>query len=677
MHRGRESLVVEQLSPLGRTVKATGPSLDALLPAMTVVALLTAVTLELVRATGPLLQVAFDVSVIAAAGTALVTYLGAALLGLGLVWVMRRADGPTVVLVGVLVLAALRLTAQALTATARVVVGLPTISFSIAVLTIAVAVLAGRDGGGRASAVAVAVGAAFSTGTQLALGTWDAYWRHDWLGWGVTSVVLTWLVGAAELARRDPATAPICHVRRMWVLGPALSLLVMVMANSAFAASQSSVRLAIAGPVAAFGLLLAGTAVAVGGRPVGQAGASLPEAMTPMIALAAPVMIAGVFWASGPLVLVLLIGSQLAAFAVVAVTLDRGPSLGFATPTMTRDAAAASLVGLGTILPLLVFQLDYDIPLGFPNELVIIATAVVFGAATVVRGQPSSHAAHVVDGGRTQRFVGRPSLVLLVGAGLVALVGSGLAIGRELTTGPQPDVAIQTAPLRLVSWNLHYGVHPDAGVDLEQIARSIEEQNPSIVTLQEVSRGWVIAGGTDMATWLAQRLDMRVAYTPAADRQFGNVVLTNLPITSITRLALPYGAGPQERSALSVDIALPSGPLRVTSVHLQNKGEDRIPTRLGQIDTLLTAQTDVPVLIIAGDFNAQPGSPEINEMTGAGFFSAQDASGDPLALTGPSINPVKRIDWVFGRGVTFSNTEVLSDALSSDHLPLVVIFTPT
>ena len=226
--------------------------------------------------------------------------------------------------------------------------------------------------------------------------------------------------------------------------------------------------------------------------------------------------------------------------------------------------------------------------------------------------------------------------------------------------------------MTLVSWNLHYGVNPDGGVDLEQIARSIEEENPSIVTLQEISRGWVLGGGTDMATWLAQRLDMRMAYAPAADRQFGNVVLTNLPTTNITTIDLPYGAGPQERSAISVDIALPGGPLRVTSAHLQNK--DHIPTRLDQIETLLTAQTDVPVLIIAGDFNAQPGSPEINEMTDAGLVSAQDASGDPTALTDPSINPVQRIDWVFGRGVTFTKTEVRSDALSSDHLPLVVTF---
>ncbi len=256
----------------------------------------------------------------------------------------------------------------------------------------------------------------------------------------------------------------------------------------------------------------------------------------------------------------------------------------------------------------------------------------------------------------------------------MVLLGSSLSIGRAIRTDPHPDPASGDGTLTLVSWNLHYGVDPHGSVDLERTARWIEEQNPSIVTLQEVSRGWVLGGGTDMATWLAQRLEMDVFHTPAADRQFGNAVLTNLPTADVTAIDLPYGNGPQERSAISVDVVTPRGPLRVTSVHLQNKSH--IPTRLDQIRTLLDAQADAPILLIAGDFNAQPDSPEINTMTGAGLVSAQDDSGDPAAMTDPSINPDKRIDWVFGRGVSFATTEVLTEALSSDHLPLVVTFSP-
>ena len=108
-----------------------------------------------------------------------------------------------------------------------------------------------------------------------------------------------------------------------------------------------------------------------------------------------------------------------------------------------------------------------------------------------------------------------------------------------------------TTPLTLVDWNLHYGVSPLTAVDLEGIAATIEAQDPDVVTLQEVERGWVFGGGADMATWLAHRLGMTIHFAPAADHQFGNAVLARSELTDVVVHPLPYGAGPQSRSALS------------------------------------------------------------------------------------------------------------------------------
>ena len=124
---------------------------------------------------------------------------------------------------------------------------------------------------------------------------------------------------------------------------------------------------------------------------------------------------------------------------------------------------------------------------------------------------------------------------------------------------------------------------------------------------------------------------------------------------------------------MSVDVQVAGGPVRVTSVHLQHR-ESATPTRLDQLAALLAAEPGSPS-VLAGDFNAEPGWPEIELLTEE-FTSAQDAAGDPAALTSPSIDPQYRIDWVFGREVTFSRAVVLADALSSDHLPLVVTFRP-
>src|SRR5690606_32500226 len=70
---------------------------------------------------------------------------------------------------------------------------------------------------------------------------------------------------------------------------------------------------------------------------------------------------------------------------VLVVLLAAIPAAGLLlTATLRRDTRSAGrwhlvglgvAVGLGAIVPLLVYQIDYDIPLGFPNALVIVAAS--------------------------------------------------------------------------------------------------------------------------------------------------------------------------------------------------------------------------------------------------------------------------------------------------------------
>ncbi|MCL3862631.1 endonuclease/exonuclease/phosphatase family protein [Actinotalea sp. K2] len=630
----------------------------------TLVALLTLVTLELVRSSGPLLDMAFALGVEVAAVAALATYLMPGVLAVLLLAPARRRGVRLPVAAGAIALAAARLAVQGVEAGARFAVGLSTVALAIAVLTVTVAVLAGRPGGGRAVAGAMVTGAAAATGLQLSLGTWDAYWRPGVVGWGIATALAVALVLAGLLAARDPGTPPSMRPARLWALGPTLALAAMMLANPAFAASQSGLTLAVAGPVAAGGLLLSGWVAALG-LPSGWGGRAPVTVLVPLLLAGA---VAGVMWTTGPLVLVLLVLAQVLAAAALALALEprvratttTGPPAGATVPV--RVAGSACLVGLGTILPLLVFQLDYDLPLGFPNVLTLVATAALLGAAALHRG--------VATGRATQPGVGW----LLIGATALVVAGSALTVGGALSTSRAVARAALDVPtdIRLVSWNLHYGVDGTGGVDLEAIARTLEEQEPTVITLQEVSRGWVMGAGSDTATWLANRLGMRMHFAPAADRQFGNAILTALPVQDVSVLALPYGVGPQNRSALSADVLLPDGVLRVTSVHLQHR-ETSTPTRLAQIRTLLAAEGDTPVAVIAGDLNAEPGWPEIDALLGAGLTSAQDTAGDPDALTSPSLDPRYRIDWVLTRGVVVEEALVLDDAHSSDHLPLSVL----
>jgi len=82
------------------------------------------------------------------------------------------------------------------------------------------------------------------------------------------------------------------------------------------------------------------------------------------------------------------------------------------------------------------------------------------------------------------------------------------------------------------------------------------------------------------------------------------VLLSREPLTDVEVVDLPFGAGPQQRSALTALAAGPGGePVRVTSVHLQHR-DANTPTRLDQLAALGAALPDDGPAVLAGDLNA-------------------------------------------------------------------------
>ncbi|WP_407344288.1 endonuclease/exonuclease/phosphatase family protein [Pengzhenrongella phosphoraccumulans] len=627
-------------------------------------AVLTALTLDLVRASGPLLDRAFTAGVLAAAGTALLTYaLPGALLGVLLVLTgaARRPDAAVrrALPAGVIALAVARLALQGAGGDARFVGGLVIVALAIAVLVLAVAALASQADGGALTAAGVAIGTGLSLALQTLLHTWDPVWRGDLSGWAVVSVLTLAAVALAVTVARSAAPPEPVRPGRLWALGPYLALAAMMLANLSFLASQTTRELPIAGALWWIPVLFGSLAVRFLPR--------MPDVVLRWswtCAVALPPAVAGTLWFTGVASSLALIVAIATAPVVLATALRCRPAPAPAPLSTRRLAVAASATGLGVILPLLGYQVDYDVPLGFPNALVIVATAVVLALAGWI-GRPRATADALSPA--------RLSAITLV----AALVVLPLAVPALLAPpAPTTEARAPTSSLRLLDWNLHYGVSGEPGVELEEIAQVIEGSGADIVTLQEVSRGWVMGGGAEMATWLADRLGMQVVFAPAADRQFGNAILSRFTLSDVDRHPLPYGAGPQRRSAISATVHLADGaPVRVTSVHLQHRASNT-PTRLDQLGVLLAAEPAQGSAVVAGDLNATPGSPEVDLVTGAGYRSAIDAAGEPAALTSPSADPVERIDWVFGHGVRFSDVAVL-EVPWSDHLPVVATLTAT
>ncbi|UJP41255.1 endonuclease/exonuclease/phosphatase family protein [Cellulomonas palmilytica] len=626
-------------------------------------AALVVATLELVRASGPLLDHAFASGVVTVGVTALATYAAAGLVAGGLLLATRAPGGiPSgrTVIAGAAVLAVLRVVLQALDGDARYWLGLVSVAWAVGVLVLATAFVAGRTSGPRHAALGLVVGCGLSAGLQVLLGTWDAVWRSSWVGWVVAVVVAlaplaAFRVTAGGTGAGAPATS--CP-RRLWAVGPFLAIAVMIGANPAFLASQSGIALGWAGVAVVAATGLGGWLLL---RPDRWPGAvRVGAAVLVVVAVALAMLASGV----AALVAVVVLDVVLAVVLVGTLSVRRPAPLG-----TWRAAGAAALAGLGVIVPLLGYMIDYDVPLPFDNAYVLVAAAVVVAVTGL------HHRTPLPSGTQPEPELQQPARVrasrlLLVPPVVLALVG--LVPSTTSTHGSDVPARAAGDELTVVSWNLHYGVSPFGGVDLEAAAATIEDAGADVVLLQEVERGWVLGGGADMATWLARRLGMTVEYAPAADRQFGNAVLARSGLTDVAVTVLPYGAGPQGRSAVSATVTTAAGEtVRVTSVHLQHRAENT-PTRLDQLATLLDAEPVTGPSVLGGDLNAQPGWPEIELLTDAGWVSAVDEVGDPDVLTSPSDAPAERIDWVFGQQVAFASADVLTDVTTSDHFPLVV-----
>ena len=281
--------------------------------------------------------------------------------------------------------------------------------------------------------------------------------------------------------------------------------------------------------------------------------------------------------------------------------------------------------------------------------------------------------------------------------------------------------------MKILSYNIQYGVGLDGRFDPERIARSLE--GADIIALQEVTRNFHRNGNADLvaifrdlkpqyfcAFWPACEIDAGSAIESgrAVDRrfQFGNMILSRFPILSTRLLPLPRTRtispiNPQ-RGATEALIDTPSGPLRVYSVHLDHVYPAE---RIAQISYLkaraisygieggaMTGGADFGFhelphpddFVLMGDFNMVPESPEYCAMAGTrdAFYGRSLRLENPVdalahlgRLTPDSyswVDPAdhgKRmhLDYCFlssGLVPRLRDAWIDFDAVGSDHLPV-------
>ncbi|MFE7237788.1 endonuclease/exonuclease/phosphatase family protein [Streptomyces sp. NPDC057582] len=268
----------------------------------------------------------------------------------------------------------------------------------------------------------------------------------------------------------------------------------------------------------------------------------------------------------------------------------------------------------------------------------------------------------------------RRTVEVLIAAGLLgaAAVPPAGAVGQG-----------HPVPLRVATYNIHAGSGMDNVFDLDRQAAELRALDADVIGLQEVDVHWgTRSEWRDVAGELAERLDMQVSFAPiysldpetpgASRREFGVAVLSKYRIVSaenheITRLStqVPNPVPEPAPGFGEVVVRVKGLPVHVYVTHLDYRGDPSV--RIAQVaDTRRVMAEDEGPKVLLGDFNAEPGAPELAPL----WEDLTDA--EPNAPTFPALDPVKRIDFVAVSkdGVRVRDAAV-AETLASDHRPVV------
>jgi endonuclease/exonuclease/phosphatase family metal-dependent hydrolase len=234
-------------------------------------------------------------------------------------------------------------------------------------------------------------------------------------------------------------------------------------------------------------------------------------------------------------------------------------------------------------------------------------------------------------------------------------------------------------PLRAASFNIHHGVGVDGLLNLDRIATVVEDTHPDVIGLQEVDRHFGERSDfVDQARWLADRLDLHVVFganidleplTPGAPRrQYGTAILSRYRIREWRNTLLPRPAGGEQRGLLEAVINVRGVPVRAYNTHLQHNSQEERLAQVAAIRSIVAEARESVVLV--GDLNATPDSPEIGAIT-EDLADAWAQAGEGDGFTYDAETPHARIDYVLTSSDVVARTAAVVTSDASDHLPVV------
>ena len=211
------------------------------------------------------------------------------------------------------------------------------------------------------------------------------------------------------------------------------------------------------------------------------------------------------------------------------------------------------------------------------------------------------------------------------------------------------------------SWK-HFVAHPNSVDNIERIADVVRDYD--VVALQEVDGGSLRSRNLNQLVHMASRAEFPFWHQQLNRNlgrlgQFSNGLLSRFVPYHIEDHRLPGLPG---RGAIIARYGHPDNPLIMVGVHLA-LGEKYRNTQLAYLSRLLKQYRHV---IIMGDFNCRPDHLQRSPLAELDLVLPTET-----LLTYPSWAPDRHIDHILlSSSLIATRSEVLSDCLLSDHLPV-------
>ncbi|WP_234364023.1 endonuclease/exonuclease/phosphatase family protein [Lunatibacter salilacus] len=254
---------------------------------------------------------------------------------------------------------------------------------------------------------------------------------------------------------------------------------------------------------------------------------------------------------------------------------------------------------------------------------------------------------------------------------IIAILFSAIMSGKPVdTSSPEKPT------LKVLCYNIHYANPPSKDknfIDMDAIAKVINDHNPDVVALQEVDVNINRSGNIDQAKILAEKTGMKAYYFGKAidhdGGDYGVAILSKFDLRNTQTLSLPADpeTNSEPRVLATAEIRTDDGFDFVFGVtHLEVRHETN---RLMQMEAIVSfAEKSSLPMIVAGDFNAKPDSRTIEMLDVTFKRTCEDC-----APTIPVINPNRAIDFIaFSPQERFKVIQhmVIPETYASDHLPV-------